>query len=316
MTLQIGVRYNYNTLNGQLLIQPRIQYAFQPRWKRDIVIRSSIGAYHQPPFYRELRRYDGSVNTNVRAQKSWQAVAGIDYNFKGWGGRPFKLQTEAYFKWMTDVVPYDIDNVRVRYFGNNEAKAYATGIETRLFGELVSGAESWLSIGIMRTRENLQNDRWYNYTLDSLNQPTDSTLVEGGWLRRPTDRLLTMGLFIQDYLATNKNFKFHMNMLYGTNLPYNIPGSQKYRNALLIEPYIRVDFGFSALLLDSERGKRRSHNPFRNFQNIWASFEVFNVIDRPNTISYQLIKDFSNTIFTIPNRLTPRLINFKIVARW
>ena len=316
MTLQIGVRYNYNTLNQQLLIQPRIQYAFQPRWKRDVVIRTSFGAYHQPPFYRELRRYDGSVNTAVRAQKSWQAVAGIDYNFKGWGGRPFKLQTEAYFKWMNDIVPYDIDNVRIRYFGTNAAKAYATGIETRLFGELVSGAESWLSIGIMRTRENLQNDRWYNYKLDSLNQPTDSTLVEGGWLRRPTDRFLTMGLFIQDYLATNKNFKFHMNMLYGTNLPYNIPGSQKYRNALLIDPYIRVDFGFSALLLDSERGKRRSHNPFRNFQNIWASFEIFNVIDRPNTISYQLIKDFSNTIFTIPNRLTPRLINFKIVARW
>jgi hypothetical protein len=316
MTLQIGIRYNFNTLNNQLLIQPRIQYAFQPRWKRDIVIRSSFGAYHQPPFYRELRRYDGSVNPSVRAQKSWQAVAGIDYNFKGWGGRPFKLQTEAYFKWMTDIVPYDIDNVRIRYFGNNEAKAYATGIEARLFGELVSGAESWLSIGFMRTRENLQNDRWYNYKLDSLNRPTDSTLVEGGWLRRPTDRFLTMGLFYQDYLATNKNFKFHMNMLYGTNLPYNIPGSQKYRNALLIDPYIRVDFGFSALLLDSERSKRRSHNPFRNFQNIWASFEIFNVIDRPNTISYQLIKDFSNTIFTIPNRLTPRLINFKIVARW
>jgi hypothetical protein len=107
-----------------------------------------------------------------------------------------------------------------------------------------------------------------------------------------------------------------MNLLYGTNLPYNIPNKVKFRNALIIDPYIRVDFGFSALLLDSEKSKRRSKNPFRNFQNIWASLEVFNVIDRANTISYLLIKDFSNNIFTIPNRLTPRLINFKIIARW
>jgi hypothetical protein len=106
-----------------------------------------------------------------------------------------------------------------------------------------------------------------------------------------------------------------MNLLYGSNLSYNIPNSVKYRNALIIEPYIRADFGFSALLLDAEKAKR-SHSPFRNFQNIWASLEIFNVIDRRNTISYSLIKDFSNTIFTVPNRLTPRLINFKIVARW
>jgi len=316
MTLQVGVRYNYNTLNNEMLVQPRIQFAFQPRGKQDIVFRASAGAYHQPPFYRELRSYDGTVNKSVKAQKSWQAVAGIDYNFKGWGNRPFKLQAEAYYKHMYDVVPYDVDNVRIRYFGKNNAKAYATGIEARLFGELVKDAESWVSIGLMRTRENLDNDQWYNYKLDSLNNVTDSTLVQGGWIRRPTDRFLTFGLFYQDYLATNKNFKFSMNLLYGTNLPYNIPNSVKYRNALTIDPYIRVDFGFSALLMDAERSKRRSKNPFRSFNSIWASLEVFNVIDRANTISYLLIKDFSNTIFSIPNRLTPRLVNFKIVARW
>ena len=316
LTLQLGLRYNYNTLNNEFLWQPRTQLAYQPSWKRDIVFRMAAGAYHQPPLYRELRRYDGSVNENVRAQKSWQVVGGFDWNFKGWGSRPFKLQTEIYYKSMTDVVPYDIDNVRIRYSGNNEAIAYTTGIEARLFGELVKDAESWISVGLMRSRENLNNDRWYNYTLDDNGKPTDSTLVEGGWVRRPTDRFLTVGMFIQDYLATNRNFKFHMNLLYGSNLPYNIPNNVKFRNALIIDPYIRVDFGFSALLLGSEKSKRRSKNPFRNFQNIWASLEVFNVIDRANTISYLLIKDFSNNIFTIPNRLTPRLINFKIIARW
>ena len=105
-------------------------------------------------------------------------------------------------------------------------------------------------------------------------------------------------------------------MIYGSNMPYNIPGSIKYRNALVIEPYLRVDIGFSALLLDSEKSNRRSHSPFRAFDNIWASLEVFNLLDRANTISYLLIKDYSNTIFTIPNRLTPRLLNFKILARF
>ena len=104
-------------------------------------------------------------------------------------------------------------------------------------------------------------------------------------------------------------------MLYGSNMSYNIPNSVKYRNALIIEPYIRVDIGFSAQLL-SEKQARRSHSPFKDFQNIWASFEVFNLIDRQNTISYQLIKDFANNTYSIPNRLTPRLVNFKIVARF
>jgi hypothetical protein len=123
-------------------------------------------------------------------------------------------------------------------------------------------------------------------------------------------------MFFQDYLATNKNFKVYLNTLYGSNLPYNIPGNVKYRNALRIEPYIRIDIGFSALLLDTEKSSRRSRSPFRSFDNIWASLEVFNLIDRPNTISYLLIKDFANNVFTMPNRLTPRLVNFKIVARW
>lgn len=217
---------------------------------------------------------------------------------------------------MWNVVPYDIDNVRIRYSGKNEAKAYATGIEVRLFSELVKDAESWISLGFMRTRENLDNDTYFDYTLDSLNKVTDSTQQQGGWFRRPTDRLFTFGMFLQDYLATNKNFKVYLNFLYGSNMPYNIPQSIKYRNALIIDPYIRIDLGFSALLLDATKANRRSHNPFRNFDNIWATLEVFNLIDRDNTISYMLIKDFSNTRFALPNRLTPRLLNVKLVARF
>jgi hypothetical protein len=316
LTMQGGARYNYNDLNNELLISPRIGISWKPAsWVRDIIFRGSAGAYHQPPFYRELRRPDGRINRDLKAQRSYQAVAGFDYNFRS-GSRPYRLTTEAYYKRMSRVVPYDLDNVRLRYTGNNEAKAYAAGLEVRLFSELVKDAESWISVGFMRTRENLDNDTYYNYTLDSLNNVTDSSLQQGGWFRRPADRLFTFGMFLQDYLATNKNFKVYLNFLYGSNMPYNIPGSIKYRNALTIDPYIRIDIGFSALLLDSDKANRRSHNPFRNFENIWATFEVFNLIDRDNTISYMLIKDFSNTRYALPNRLTPRLLNLKVIARF
>ncbi len=314
-TLQAGIRYNYNSLNNEFFISPRVGASWKPAWKKDIVFRTALGSYNQPPFYRELRRYDGTVNTAVKSQKSLQAVAGMDYNFKGWD-RPMRWTAEAYYKYMTDVDPYDIDNVRIRYFGNNNAKAYAAGVETRLYGELVKDAESWISLGLMRTRENIDNFFYKTYKLDSLNRPVDSSTVKGGWYRRPTDRTITIGLFLQDYLSTNKNFKVYLSTIYGSNLPYNIPGSVRYRNALVIDPYIRADIGFSALLLDGDKSERRSHSPFRNFDNIWATLEIFNLIDRRNTISYVLIKDFANDVFAMPNRLTPRLVNFKIVARW
>ncbi len=324
ITLQAGVRYNYNSLNKEFLISPRMQFSIKPNWKKDVVLKLAAGAYHQPPFYRELRKYDGTLNTQVKAQKSYQVVAGMDYNFKGFGSRPFRLTTEAYYKSMSAVDVYDIDNVKIRYAGNNNAKAYATGFEARLFGELVKDAESWLSIGIMQTKENLDNDFYYQYknasgeiiTAKSADQvAVDSIKNNVGFVRRPTDRLITAGLYLEDYLTTNKNFKFHLNLLYGSNMSYNIPNSTRYRNALIIEPYIRADAGFSAQLL-SEKSQRRSHSPFRSFQNIWASFEVFNLIDRRNTISFQLIKDFAGNVYSLPNRLTPRLVNLKIVGKF
>lgn len=316
VTIQLGIRYNYNTLNKEFLISPRLGFSFKPKsWNKDIVFRSAAGIYNQPPFYRELRRYDGTVNENLKAQKSWQISAGFDYNLKILQ-RPGKITTELYYKGMTDVIPYDIDNVRLRYFGENMAKAYAMGAEIRLFGELVKDAESWVSLGFMKTREDLDNDTYFKYTLDKQNNVVDSSLINVGYLRRPTDRMITFGMFFQDYLSTNKNFKVYVNTLYGSNLPYNLPGSVRYRNALVIDPYIRMDIGFSALLLNTDKANRRSHSPFRSMENIWLTLEVFNLIDRPNTISFLLIKDFANNTFTLPNRLTPRLLNLKLIVKW
>lgn len=322
--LNAGIRYNYNTLNKEFLVSPRFGFSFKPKsWEKDIIIRGAAGVYVQPPFYREMRRYDGSINYDLKSQKSYQLTLGLDNNFQLFQ-RPARFTLDAYYKYMKDVVPYDMDNVRLRYYGSNSAKAYAAGIEARLFGEIVKDAESWISLGIMRTKEDLEDDTYTVYTnaageiigpgsTDKV--PADSSINSIGYLRRPTDRLVTFGLFFQDYLSTNKNFRVYFSTLFGSNMPFNIPGNARYRNALEVPAYIRVDMGFSAQLLSAE-SKRRSHSPFRNFENIWASLEIFNVVDRANTISYQLIKDFSGNTYAMPNRLTPRLLNFKIVARW
>lgn len=325
LTLQGGLRFNYNTLNKEFIVSPRVNLSWLPRKTEDWILKLAAGAYDQPPFYREMRRYDGSVNQGLKAQKSWQFVAATEYNFKMWNQRPSRLTIEAYYKAMRDVSVYDIDNVRIRYAGENNARAYATGLELRLFSEIVKDAESWVSLGFMRTREKIEDFHYFRYknaagefiTAQTEDQiVADSVRFDQGWMRRPTDRLITFGMFFQDYLTTNKNFKVHLHTIVGSNMPYNIPGSVRYRNALVIEPYMRVDIGFSALLLSSEKMNRRSHHPLRKMEDVWASFEVFNLLDRSNTISYMLVKDFSNTVYTLPNRLTPRLLNLKIMVRF
>lgn len=322
--LQWGARGNYNDLNKEWLISPRAGISLKPAgWRKDVVFRASAGNYSQPAFYREMVAYDGHLNKQIKAQKSWQGVLGLDYQFQLFQ-RPAKLTSELYYKYMYDVIPYDIDNVRIRYYGLNNATAYVGGWETRLFTQFVKGAESWLSLGIMQAKEKIDGLSYQNYfnaqgeqitasTQDKI--PSDSSTQQVGWLRRPTDKLITFGMFFQDYLSTNKNFKVYLNTLYGTNLPFNIPGSTKYRNALEIPAYLRMDIGFSALLLDGTK-PQRSHSPFGGIKNIWASFEIFNLINRDNTISYMLLKDFQNDTYALPNRLTPRLINFKIMVNW
>ncbi len=315
-TLQAGARVNYNTFTHQVLVSPRMGISWKPEnSKQDIIYKAALGIYDQPPFYRELRAPDGTINPAVRAQQSLQATVGFDINFHK-NDKPFRVSVEAYYKDLWDVNPYNINNVSIQYYATNNAKAYAVGVEGRLFANLVKDAESWVSIGIMQTKEKIDGASYYDYTIDSLNRPLDSTLVQQGWIRRPTDRLFTLGMFIQDYLSTNKNFKVYLNLIYGSNLPYSVPGSVKYRDALIIEPYIRADIGFSALLLDNDKSNRRSHNPFRKLDNIWATLEIFNVIDRENTISYLFVKDFSNVTYAMPQRLTPRLINLKLVTRF
>lgn len=312
LVLTGGVRANYNFLNNELLISPRLQLSWKPRWKRDIIFRAATGIYSQPPFYREMRDLDGTVNANLKAQKSYHAVAGLDYNFKAFGNRPFKFTSELYYKYMWDLVPYEYDNVRIRYFGQNMARGFAYGVEGRLYGDIVKGAESWLSLGVMKTMEDLIGD---TEAVKSKLTGTDSTTIHPGYIPRPTDSRVSVGVFFADYLPGNQNFKLYLNGLYSTGLPFGPPDRNRFGDTLRIPSYKRVDIGFSSLLLDGARKERPRYSMFNNIKSMWLSLEVFNLLGIQNTLSYLWIQDQSSgRTYAVPNRLTRRLLNVKLVV--
>ncbi len=298
-TASVGVRFNHSFLNNEFIISPRLQTAYKPRWKKDWVFKFSAGKYAQPPFYREMRDQTGKVNKGLRAQKSVQIVLGTDYNFKMYD-RPFKITAEAYYKNLWDLDPYRYDNVRIRYTGINNAIGYVYGGELRLYGDLVKDATSWISIGLMKGEQKV----------------TDSPSIPGynNYFALPSDQRFMLGMYFEDYLPRNKNFKVHINMIYATGLPVGPPTGHLYQNILRIPDYKRVDMGFSALLLDGERKDHPAHSLFNNIKSIWASLEVFNLLSIQNTLSYTWIQDQSTSkTYAVPNRLTSRLLNIKII---
>lgn len=312
LTFSAGVRANYSMLNNELVISPRVQIAYKPEWKRDIIFKLAGGLYAQPPFYREMRDLDGNVNKDLKAQKSMHIVAGTDYNFKMYK-RPFKITSEVYYKQLWDVVPYEYDNVRIRYFGKNNAKGYAYGGEVRLYGDLVKDATSWVSIGVMKTMEDVTDDQ---IILKGVNG-TDSAIIKPGYVPRPTDQRFMLGMYFEDYLPRNKNFKTHLNLMYSSGLPFGPPDKQRYGDTLRLPAYKRVDIGFSALLLDPAKRNRPYHSFYRNLNSIWLSVEVFNLLGIQNTLSYSWIQDqTTNKIYAVPNRLTSRLLNVKLVVNF
>lgn len=312
LTLSLGVRINYNMLNNELITSPRAQLAYSPKWKRDVIFRASAGMYAQPPFYREMRDLNGVVNKDLKAQKSAHFVLGTEYNFAAFK-RPFRVTAEVYYKKLWDLVPYEYDNVRIRYFGQNSAEGYAYGGEVRLFGDIVRDATSWISIGLLKTEEDVKTDRIVYQSVAG----ADSASVSPGYIPRPSDQRFMLGMYFEDYLPRNKNFKMHMNMMYSSGLPFGPPDQKRYGDTLRLPDYKRVDIGFSALLLDGAKKERPAHSFFRNFQSVWLSLEVFNLLGIRNTISYSWIQDQSTgNTYAVPNRLTARLINAKMIFRF
>lgn len=307
-TGSIGARYFYNSLNGETIISPRLQLGFRPKWQRDVTFRFASGYYAQPAFYRELRDLSGNTNLDVRAQKSFHILAGTEYNFKV-SNSPFRITSEFYYKDLWDLVPYEYDGIKIRYYGRNESKGYAYGGEFRLYADLVKDATSWISIGMMKTEERVLQ----HFTNTA---GTDSTAYSS-FIPRPTDQRLMIAMYFQDYLPQNKNFRVHINLMYGTGLPFGFPDGNRVGDNLRMPSYKRVDIGFSALLLDGQKANRPAHSFFRNLKSIWSSLEVFNLLNIQNTLSYNWIQDqTSNQIYAVPNRLTARLFNIKMIVEF
>lgn len=324
LSVTAGIRGNYWTVNNQFVFSPRVTLSYKPNWKRDWLFKLSTGLYYQPPFYRELRGIDGTLNKNLKAQQSLHIVFTSDYNFKMWG-RPFKLIMAGYFKDLKNLVPYEVDNVRIRYFANNNAKGYATGADFRINGQFIKGTESWASIGFLRTYEYSKDNIHYNYfnkdgekivkgyTFDQVK--TDSQRVDPGFIPRPTDQLVTFGLFFQDYLPKYPSFKFNMNLQFGSGLPFGPPTHLRYQQVLRMPPYRRVDAGFAYSILKEGRDFKRK-NVFNNLKEMWIYLEIFNLLQIQNTVSYTWVTDVTGNRYAIPNYLTNRQLNLRLMVKF
>lgn len=303
-SLNAGTRSSYWSYNKELLVSPRVSLAYAPNWEKDVVFRLASGIYYQSPFYKELRYPDGRLNNNIESQKSTHYVIGSDYLFYKWG-RPFKWITELYYKKLDNLIPYKVDNVRIQYLAENNSKGYATGVDFKINGEFVSGVESWASLSIMQTEEDIIGDSYID---------ENGNIVEPGYIPRPTDQRVNFSLFFQDYIPGNLNYKMHLNMIYGSGLPFGPPKSEKYEDILRIPDYRRVDIGFSAIL--KSENKRSRVNFMNVFNSAWLSVEVFNLLDINNTISYLWVSDIGGRQYAVPNYLTRRQVNLKLILRF
>jgi hypothetical protein len=279
---------------NQIVISPRAQFALKPDWDTDMVFRLSGGLYHQPPFYRELRDLNGVVDPNVKAQESVHIVLSNDYSFKIWN-RPFKWVTEIYYKSLSDVNVYSIDNVRIRYVANNNAKAYAQGLDFRLNGEFVPGTESWISFGYLKTEENYEGK---------------------GYIARPTDQRLKFAMLFQDYMPNIPSVKLYLNLVYNTGLPGGAPSySDPYLYQNRLNDYRRADIGFAKVFVDSST-KIAKTNWLKNFKELSVGVEIFNIFNNQNAITNTWVRDvYSKNQYAIPNYMTSRVFNVKLNAR-
>ncbi len=299
--LNAGVRTQYwsvtpKGLSGKsfTIISPRAQFAIKPDWKKDMLFRLSGGYYSQPPFYKELRGFDGKLNPNVKAQKSIHAVLGNDYSFVLWN-RPFKLTTELYYKNLTNVNAYAIDNVRIRYRADNNAEAYAYGLDVRLNGEFVPGNDSWISFGYLKTEENINNR---------------------GYIARPTDQRIKFGVLFQDYVPNLPDLKVYLNLVYNTGVPGGSPAyADVYDFQNRLGDYRRADLGVSYVFVDAN--KKVTSNFIGNFKELTAGLELFNIFDIRNSITNTWVRDvYSKQQFGIPNFMTGRVLNFKLKMKF
>ena len=292
ISLTAGLRSVFYDYNSELTLNPRINISFKPHWKHEMVMRLSAGIYSQSPTFREMTDLNGSIVPGLKAQRSIHVVAGSDLYFTAWG-RPFKFVTELYYKNIQNLIPYELDNMKIRYYGTNDAHGYAAGIDFRVNGEFVKGAESWASLSFMKTEE----------------------FFQGSWIPRPTDQRMNLSIFFQDYIPGFPSWKMNLTLVYGSGLPFGPPNAPRKDQVWRIPPYRRVDIGLSKQLI-STHTRFSSKNPLRAFKNVWLTLEVFNLLQITNTISYQWITDINGKEYAVPNYLTPRMFNLKLITNF
>lgn len=308
-SLTSGLRAFYNGFTKEFIASPRAVLSYRPNGKKDLVYRFSTGYYAQPPFYREMRNFNGAINYQAKSQKSIHFVGSSDYKFKAFGTE-LKFAVEGYYKLLHNLTPYKLDNLRIRYFANQLSDGYATGLDMRINGEFVNGLESTFRISLMKTQEDILDDSYRMKDKDG-----NEFIVYPGYLNRPTDQRINFSTFFQDKLLNSPTYKVHINLLYGSKLPIGPPRTERYADTFTIPSYKRVDIGFSKNLLDpNARKKPKFIQKYFNSFILYA--EVFNALNINNTVSYLWITDVDNVQYAIPNYLTSRQLNLRLIAKF
>ncbi|MFP3831501.1 TonB-dependent receptor plug domain-containing protein [Chryseobacterium sp. SIMBA_028] len=298
--INAGARVSNWSFNKETLFSPRFQFAIKPDWESDMLFKLSGGIYYQAPFYKEIKDLDGNFNSNIKSQRSMQLILANDYEFYMYD-RPFKLTTELYYKKMDNLIPYYMDNVRIRYSGQNNSKGYAYGIDTRLFGEFVPGVDSWLSASYARVYENIDGR---------------------GNIPRPTDQRLRFAMFYQDYMPQFPSMRVNLTLVYAMGLPTGSPvmfngnGQPDFTSAYnyqqTLPAYKRVDIGLTKVFIDP-KDKNKRYGFWGNFQELSLGVQVFNAFNINNTVANQWITDYNtNYMYPVPVRLTGRFFNVKL----
>lgn len=298
-TLNAGVRGSYWNWNKEFIFSPRISVALIPRFNESLTFRAATGVYYQAPFYKEFRdttTVDGNtivtLNKDIKSQRSIHFVLASDYKFRALE-RPFKFTTELYYKKLSDLIPYNVNNVRVSYYGKNLASGYATGIDMKLFGEFVQGTDSWLCLSLMQTEEK----------------------VNEKWIPRPTDQRYNISLYFSDYFPGNKKWKMNLKATWADGLPFGPPHSGREEMIFRTPPYKRVDIGMSRQLIDNENGDYRGRIS-RHIRNMWLGVDIFNLLGINNVNSYYWVTDVYNSQYAVPNYLTSRQINVRLLLEF
>lgn len=317
--MTFGLRGNHWTYTGQTVISPRARISWDPVWnkqegdsliERDVIFKAAAGLYYQPPFYREVRGLDGTLNPDIKAQQSIHALLGADMMVQLFG-RPFRLITEAYYKQYNNLIPYELENVRLRYYATNNAKGFAYGLDTKLNGEFIPGVQSWASLSFLSTKEDLSDDFYLETNSEGVEERK-----EPGFIPRPTDQRLNFSMFFQDEMPMDPSFKVQLSVHWGTGLPYGPPDKNRFRDTLRTPSYRRFDIGFSKQFIDAKTEFKNPNGFFANFKEAFIALEVFNLLDIPNVGSYIWVKDVRGRQYSVPNYLTARRLNLKVHFRF